>query len=264
MADTNILLVHQIQDRIIEIIRNSKEYCFLVTPFFQPWPILQRELEKAAQQEKKIIFILRNTPENHWDFESLNDNFGFDVIFVERLHTKLYLNENECLISSMNLYESSKDNNYELGYYFKNRQQSKNFKETVIDNDILLGHPAILKGRYFTNIDDNTNQNLNKNNPTSFSQKNLEHGFCIRCGDPISLNPANPLCNECFREWANWENYDYEERFCHICRKDFSNSFGATSYNDPICWDCRKKHVDGYNRYNGDRCRLVNTNPSSW
>ena len=264
MADTNILLVHQIQDRIIEIIRNSKEYCFLVTPFFQPWPILQRELEKAAQQEKKIIFILRNTPENHWDFESLNDNFGFDVIFVERLHTKLYLNENECLISSMNLYESSKDNNYELGYYFKNRQQSKNFKETVIDNDILLGHPAILKGRYFTNIDDNTNQNLNKNNPTSFSQKNLEHGFCIRCGDPISLNPANPLCNECFREWANWENYDYEERFCHICRKDFSNSFGATSYNDPICWDCRKKHVDGYNRYNGDRCRLVNSNPSSW
>ena len=143
MSDTNILLVHQIQDRIIEIIRNSKEYCFLITPFFQPWPILQRELEKAAQQEKKIIFILRNTPENHWDFESLNDNFGFDVIFVERLHTKLYLNENECLISSMNLYESSKDNNYELGYYFKNRQQSKNFKETVIDNDILLGHPAI-------------------------------------------------------------------------------------------------------------------------
>ena len=264
MSDTNILLVHQIQDRIIEIIRNSKEYCFLITPFFQPWPILQRELEKAAQQEKKIIFILRNTPENHWDFESLNDNFGFDVIFVERLHTKLYLNENECLISSMNLYESSKDNNYELGYYFKNRQQSKNFKETVIDNDILLGHPAILKGRYFTNIDDNTNQNLNKNNPTSFSQKNLEHGFCIRCGDPISLNPANPLCNECFREWANWENYDYEERFCHICRTDFSNSFGATSYNNPVCSDCRKKYVDGYNRYNGDRCRLVNSNPSSW
>lgn len=263
MSDPNILLVHQIQDRIIEIIRNSKDYCFLVTPFFQPWPILQRELEKAAQKEKKIIFILRDTPENRWNFESLTDDFGFDVIFVDRLHTKLYLNESECLISSMNLYESSKDNNYELGYYFKNKQQSKNFKETVIDNDILLGHPEILKGRYFNSIDYNCNQNLNKNNETSFSQKHLEQGFCIRCGDSISLNPANPLCDECYRTWASWGNYDFQERFCHICRKDFSNSYGATSYNDPICWDCRKKHVDGYNRYNGDRCRLVNTNPSS-
>lgn len=268
MADTNILLVHQIPDRIIEIIRNTKDYCFLVTPFFHPWAILQRELEKAAQQEKKIIFILRDTPENHWNFESLTDDFGFDVIFVDRLHTKLYLNESECLISSMNLYESSKDNNYELGYYFKNRQQSKNFKETIIDNDILLGHPEIIKGRYFNDTNDKINRN--KNNENFYSQKSLEHGFCIRCGDSISLDPANPLCDECYRTWACWENYGFWEHFCHICKKeskissDWCWSELGINYNNPVCSDCREKYIDGYNRENGDRCRLVNINPSSW
>ena len=241
----------------------------MVTPFFQPWTILQRELEKAAQQEKKIIFILRDTPENHWDFEFLNDDFGFDVVFVERLHTKLYLNESECLISSMNLYESSKDNNYELGYHFKNRQQSKNFKETVIDNDILLGHPEILKGRYFAEFENKTNQNEKTKN----SNVNFKNGFCMRCGENIPLNPAYPLCDDCYREWANWRNYDYRESFCHICRREFeafNSTFGATfrensiTYNNPVCSDCRQKYVEGYNKVNGEHCRLVNINPASW
>lgn len=264
MPDSNILLVHQIQDRIIEIIRNSKKYCFLVTPFFQPWTILQRELEKATQQQKKIVFILRDTSENHLNFEYLNEDFGFDIVFVERLHTKLYLNENECLISSMNLYESSKDNNFEVGYHFRSQTQAKNFKETIIDNDILITQPEILKGRYFNDIENNEKRNHNTKNP--FRQIDLSMGFCIRCGVQISLNPANPLCDDDYRTWANWGNYNFGESYCHICRKEFPHStFGSSiSYNNPVCPDCREKYVEGYNRQEGSQCRLVGQNPASW
>ncbi len=266
MSDSNILLVHQIQDAIIEIIRNSKDFCFLVTPYFQPWPILRRELEKAAQQQKKIVFILRDTSENHWDFEYFNDEFGFDIIFAERLHTKLYLNESECLITSMNLHESSKDNNFEVGYHFKNQIQSKNFKETVIDNDILMTQPEILKGRYFNNLEA---QNHNAQNP--FRQNTISNGFCIRCGNQIDLNPAYPMCSQCYSEWDNWKNYNYGENFCHICKREgevteFWNSISRLkiSYYDPVCPDCRKKYVNNYNTPNGNRCTLVNQSSSYW
>ena len=262
MADSNILLVHQIQDRIIEIIKNSKEFCFLVTPFYQPWTILNRELEKAARQEKKIVFILRNTDENRFNCDSLNYDYGFDVVFVDRLHTKLYLNECEALISSMNLYESSKDNNYELGYYFGNRTQAKNLKEAVIDNDILMGDWNILRGRYFNNYESPKNQRFDRENIQDSAPRNLgDNGFCIRCGEPIPLDPARPLCDECFKSWSQWNNYGFYERFCHICRKDYGHSFGISpSYNNPVCFDCRKNHnVEGYNKTDGGRCYLKTT-----
>ena len=142
---------------------------------------------------------------------------------MERLHTRLYLNESECLISSMNLYESSKDNNFEVGYHFKNRTQAENFKETVIDNDILMTQPEILRGRYFSSLESEEKRTHNEQN--SFRQNDLDNGFCIRCGDKIELNPAYPLCNDCYSVWADWENYNYGENYCHICRVEDSVGF---------------------------------------
>lgn len=65
------------------------------------------------------------------------------------------------------------------------------------------------------------------------SPARLPGGRCIRCGAAIQLNPDRPFCQVCFRVWAQWENWDYEELRCHACGKD-----ARTSRRKPLCGPC--------------------------
>ena len=241
--DKNILLTHQIPGKIIEIIQESTEYCFLVTPYFQPWPILERELEKSAKDNKKLIFIFRNQEDAIQRFSYLNEEYGYDVIFLERLHTKLYLNEKTSLITSMNLYDSSKENNFEIGYCFEGRQYSKDLKKQIIDDDILKNNPYILQGRYFNELEEKQREAQFKGennfyNNTSFGyQKNT--GKCIRCGTTIQYNESKPLCKDCFDEWSRFGNPEYRERYCHKCGKQ--DNWSVITIANPLCQECKSK-----------------------
>jgi len=231
--DKNILLTHQIPGKIIEIIQNSKEYCFLVTPYFQPWGILERELDKAARDNKKIIFIFRDQDDARFQFSFLNKEYGFDLVFVDRLHTKLYLNEKEALLSSMNLYDSSKENNFEVGYSFGSSTYSREFKEQIIDDDILKSNPYIIKGRYFDGLDENEQDNYHTNSK--------EEGKCIRCGTVINYNESMPLCNKCYSIWSSFKNRDYQENYCHKCGKQ--DSWSNITFGNPLCQSCKSRFI---------------------
>ncbi len=51
----------------------------------------------------------------------------------------------------------------------------------------------------------------------------------------MKLDPAHPLCKECYSKWKRYENGDYEEKFCHMCGKSHKSSV-----NKPVCYDCYK------------------------
>lgn len=239
--DKNILLTHQIPGKIIEIIQNSKDYCFLVTPYFQPWPLLERELEKSASDNKKIVFIFRDQDNAVFDFSYLNDNYDFDLVFVDRLHTKLYMNDKEVLISSMNLYDSSKENNYEVGYYFSNWTVSKDFKKQIIEDDILKGNTKIYKGRYFKELEEKESAAQFKSTSTQFGNRSYgfqaNNGTCIRCGEKIRYNESKPLCDKCYSTWSSFGNKDYPEIFCHKCGKQ--DSWSNITFANPLCQSCK-------------------------
>ena len=249
--DRNILLTHQIPGKIIEILQNSKDYCFLVSPYFKSWNILDRELEKAALDNKKVIFVFRDENNVRNEFSYLNEDYGFDLIFVDRLHSKLYFNEREVLLSSMNLYDSSKENNYEVGYYFENYSTSRNFKTQVVDEDILKGNIFIMKGRYFSELEKIELEKIEKErererlreeaklrkeqrlNDNSFQQ----YGTCIRCGQRINFDIEHPLCFNCYNIWSQFGNINYQENYCLKCGKEVD--FENISYANPICSFCK-------------------------
>ena len=64
-------------------------------------------------------------------------------------------------------------------------------------------------------------------------------GFCIRCKTEIPANPVQPYCDRHFRIWKRFENDDYPENYCHICRSET-----ATSRRKPLCWDCYQSYKD--------------------
>ncbi len=236
MGTSNILTIHQIPGEIINLIEDTKEFCFLITPYFRPWAILQRALEKAAKLEKKIVFVFRK---DEVRVEQVNElkRLGFDIHFVDRLHTKLYLNERSAIISSMNLYDSSKEFNYEIGYRITNTLEVKRIKEEVIDKDIFgIDSEIQIPGRYTMSIENQRKEKVNNETKIKTGNTvkgNSTTGHCIRCGSDIRFNPNAPYCINCFQSYSYWNNPDFEEKYCHACGNESS-----TSMNKPLCFSC--------------------------
>ena len=236
----NILTAHQISASIVDIIERAKDYCFLITPYYRPWELLSRALEKASKKEKKVFFILREDANSKDTINYLNKELGFDVVLVERLHTKLYLNESEALITSMNLYDSSKEFNYELGYLLTGFQNIKKLKEHIIEDDLLSSNSNIVyKGRYIKAVDVKNEENqkeitkTTKNVPVENKGRSYFMGYCIRCKKSLEINRNYPLCNDCYSIWSQFMNGDYEERYCHRCGNE-----SKVSKNKPFCIKC--------------------------
>ena len=232
---SSFLTIHQISGKIIEIIKESKEYCFLVTPYYKPWPLLERALEEATQNQKKIVFIFRKNEVPDSIINKLNKEMQFDIVLLERLHTKLYFNEKQALITSMNLYDSSKDYNYEMGYSISGYGNIKNLKEVIIENDLLaLDTHKYYLGRYFKEIEKKKSQEKlakeNADQKKQISKKENAFGFCIRCRKRIDLNGNYPLCEDCYYIWSQFMNGDYQEKYCHKCGKE-----ARVTKNNPFC-----------------------------
>jgi phosphatidylserine/phosphatidylglycerophosphate/cardiolipin synthase-like enzyme len=210
-----ILLVNQhITAHITDIIEKSQKYCFLVSPFYDPWPQLLKTLELAKVKKKKIVFLTRDNQRHNEDILALHKDYNFDIYFIENLHAKIYLNENNVLITSMNLLQSSKEKSFEVGHLIKNAHYAKKvLNEVIIDDMIKVWKKGLLEGPY---------------------HKEIERDFyCIRCKSKIPYNCNKPLCDSCFPIWEKYKNEYYPEKYCHKCGNEIS-----VSVKKPLCDTC--------------------------
>ncbi len=141
-----------------------------------------------------------------------------EVFFLPNLHAKCYLNENRAIVTSMNLHQYSETNNREMGVAILKSEECSVYDEIRAEADQIAEDAE----RYFM-----------EQGPSASAEADL--GFCVRCGRPVPLDPDKPLCRECYREWADWSNPDYEERFCHSCGDPI-----RTSVRRPLCDRCFK------------------------
>ena len=98
--------------------------------------------------------------------------------------------------------------------------------------------------KYYKTINRNTNtySNTRDNNVKpeySKNEKNIPYhknnlqqvGYCIRTGVPIDFDPTRPFSYDAYKTWAQFENMDFGEAFCHLTGKQ---TFGRTSMRNPI------------------------------
>jgi RNA polymerase-binding transcription factor DksA len=157
--------------------------------------------------------------------------------FCENLHAKCYLNENEAIVTSMNLYEFSQVNNQEMGIYVTK------VADPQLYDDIYN------EARRLIRISDEVRLLAEKIEPErglpdKIADKqavNGESGFCVRCRKEIPLNPSVPYCIECYKSWKKYENRSYQEKYCHGCGKE-----NVSTMLKPVCYDCYKKHKEKF------------------
>lgn len=113
-----------------ELIKTTKDRLILISPYLQFHKRVKDHLENLNIQKRDIRIIYRENKlqveESNW----LESQIGIRTSLCNSLHAKCYLNENEAIVTSMNLYSFSQQNNDEMGIHVTKE------KDTDLYNDI--------------------------------------------------------------------------------------------------------------------------------
>ena len=226
--------------RLEEIIKSSMERLVLISPFLRVNDRIKELLEDKDRLKIDVRVIYGKNElqpeENNW-LESMT---SIRTSFCKNLHAKCYLNENEALLTSMNLYEFSQINNNEMGILVSREE------EPGLYNDILQESMRIVRVSEEIRVtvarvedSENSKERPAKKKGRTTPQIRAKEGFCIRCKTALSANPAQPYCNRCYASWRRYENKEYEEKHCHTCGTEY-----ASTLLKPVCYTCYKKYKD--------------------
>ena len=103
---------HQIENIIME----AKGKLILLSPFLQLSKTLFERLKDASKKGVKIKIIYCKDEFNPNEKNSLAELTNVELFFHENLHAKCYFNETKMVITSMNMYQFSENNNYRSGF----------------------------------------------------------------------------------------------------------------------------------------------------
>ncbi len=101
-----------------QLIDDAKDKLYLISPYLQLNNQLKLALADRAKFRIDIILIYGKVADlNPEDSEWLQSLPDIKLLFHKDLHAKCYFNEKEAIITSMNLYMFSQQNNVEMGIY---------------------------------------------------------------------------------------------------------------------------------------------------
>jgi len=223
-----VLTTPEISSKIINIIDDSNNYCLIITPYLKSWLHLQNCLKTASDNKKRIIFFFRDNQSENIEIKEFYNKYKFDIVFITDLHAKIYLNEKEALITSMNLYDASQLKNYEIGVLLRNKKIIDNHVKTYIINQIYNTG----KNDQLTLKSEGISYKLLENN--LFFEKNID--YCVYCGEPkkqiFSKKGIKFLyCDKCHKIINIFNKSNLH--FCNIC--------GNKSNENSLCTECYRK-----------------------
>ncbi|NVZ11542.1 DNA repair protein [Allochromatium humboldtianum] len=112
-----------------ELIKNASDRLVLISPFLK----LNDRIKELLQDKNRLkidVRIVYGKNELHPDEISwLRDLTYIRTSFCKNLHAKCYLNEESCIITSLNLYEFSQINNNEMGIALSRADDSDLYRE---------------------------------------------------------------------------------------------------------------------------------------
>jgi phosphatidylserine/phosphatidylglycerophosphate/cardiolipin synthase-like enzyme len=119
-----------------KLINNSNDKLYLISPYLQLNNQLKLSLEDRHKFSIDIIIIYGKVSDiNPEDSTWLQSMPGIKLLFHKDLHAKCYFNEKEAIITSMNLYMFSQQNNVEMGIYISKEKDEDLYKQVATEVD---------------------------------------------------------------------------------------------------------------------------------
>ncbi|MGC3820643.1 phospholipase D family protein [Acinetobacter sp. G11] len=112
-----------------ELIKNAKERLILISPYLRLNDRIKELLEDKDRLKIDIRIVYGKSDLHPDEIKWMQKLDYVRLSFCKNLHAKCYLNESECIISSLNLYEFSQVNNNEMGILIRKYEDGDVFKE---------------------------------------------------------------------------------------------------------------------------------------
>ena len=229
---TEILSAKAAFYHIEQIIKQARERIILVSPYLRIPQIIRDRLREAAQRGVEITVVSRDVekPEEKSERDYLLALPRLSLYTLSYLHAKCYLNEQQLVITSLNLYEFS-ERNWEMGVRFTADEPA--YADAKQEVDSIVAAATLFSGPSRGVKPGVSMKPAPTPKPLAMPKSK---GFCIRCVAPVALNPAARLCRDCWTVWVVFENEEYPEKFCHECGRK-----ADTSKARPRCERCFRK-----------------------
>lgn len=114
-----------LNNAIDDIITNAKKFIYVTSPYIKLDDHYKERFDLIKNDPSIYLHIIFGKNETNFyrsmkseDLEYFKAFPNVSIMFEPRLHAKSYYNESEGIITSMNLYDYSAENNVEYGVYF--------------------------------------------------------------------------------------------------------------------------------------------------
>lgn len=121
-----------------ELIKSARERLILISPFLKLNERMRELLEDKNRLKIDVRVIYGKNELQNDEISWLSEQEYIRTSFCKNLHAKCYLNEDNCIITSMNLYEFSQINNNEMGVSISRTQDSLLYRETYEEAQRLI------------------------------------------------------------------------------------------------------------------------------
>jgi phosphatidylserine/phosphatidylglycerophosphate/cardiolipin synthase-like enzyme len=232
--------------RLLSLIKNARKEVFLVSPYITlgGQDRIGQAIRAALSNKVSVTVVFRLDDDLQAFIRTFAEHLqelaerGLQVRVLPKLHAKLYWSESEVIISSLNLLSSSFLSSIEVGLWSQDpadvAQIRKFFNQEIQPH--FLTREDILKRGGGGKAGEVSRAPRNVRPVESPRAPAMMHGFCIRCALAIDLDPEKPYCWDDYQKWAEYENADYEDSYCHGCGKDH-----PATMNRPLCRNCYRK-----------------------
>ncbi len=209
---------------IENIIKNSKDELLILFPYLQYSDEFYKALKNSLARATAISLVYSNEDLETEEKLKLGEIENMEIFHTPNLSAKCCCNEENLLITSMDIHNYLPSENMDMGVLFNKTKDPDLYKKAY--------------GEIKSIINSSKNMNLHKRPAeelikSQIKVKKIYHGFCIKCAMPISYSISNPYCRMCAQKNSGAAGSVKKENYCHIC----GNS-SPTTRSSPICEVC--------------------------
>lgn len=137
-----------------ELIKEASERLVLISPFLKLNDRIKELLEDKNRLKIDVRIIYGKNELQPEEINWLRELSFIRTSFCKNLHAKCYVNENGCIITSLNLYEFSQVNNNEMGIFLSRDDDPELYREAYeeaqriirISDEIRMSLEKVAKG----------------------------------------------------------------------------------------------------------------------
>lgn len=112
-----------------ELIKNAKDRLILISPFLKLNDRVKELLADKNRLKIDVRIVYGKSELQPEEISWLNELSYVRTSFCKNLHAKCYLNEELCIVTSLNLYEFSQVNNNEMGVLFRRSDDHELYRD---------------------------------------------------------------------------------------------------------------------------------------